>query len=279
MNQRKRFPFVLFVALLAICLTACSTGVNYGDAGAPSEGGALTLIGSTSLNKVANALAEGFQAQNAGIKAVVGGNGSSEGVKSVNDGTAQIGLLSRNLKEEEAPDSFDINIIAMDGIALITHSENRIASLTAQQIADIYTGKITNWSQVGGGDEKIVVIGREAASGTRSAFEELLRMEGEAMHENEYNDTGIVKQNVARNPGAIGYVSMSALDDTVYAIPVEGVAPSESALVDGSYPLSRPFLMISKKGSAEETVTAFYEYVRSDAGQELIRKAGVLPVQ
>ncbi len=239
--------------------------------------GALTLTGSTSMSDVGTALAEAFMIANPDVTVSVGGNGSGEGPTAVNDGTAQIGMLSRELKDKETPDAFDQYIIGFDGIAVIVNPACGVEDITPEQIADIYTGKITNWSELGGEDQPIQCIGREAASGTRGAFEELIGIEDIAIYAEEQNSTGNVKQSVAGNPNAIGYVSLSAVDDTVKALKLNGVDASEETVKTGDYVLQRPFLMIAKSGTTDELTNAFLDFVYSAEGQTIIADDGIVP--
>lgn len=239
--------------------------------------GTLTLTGSTSMADVSNALAESFMLENPDVTISVGGNGSGEGPTAVTDGTAQIGLLSRGLKDSESPENFDQYIIGFDGIAVIVNSESEVKDLTLEQVAQIYMGEITNWSEVGGKDAPIHAIGREAASGTRGAFEEILKAKDECKYTEEQNSTGSVKQSVASNPNAIGYVSLSAVDETVHAVSLNGVAPSIETVKSGDYELQRPFLMITTKGSNDELTQAFMSYVFSSAGMKVVADDGVVP--
>lgn len=239
--------------------------------------GALTLTGSTSMADVATALAETFMAANPGVTVSVGGNGSGEGPTAVNDGTAQIGLLSRDLKEEENAASFDKVIIGFDGIAVIVNSASGVNTLTTEQVTKIFKGEITNWKEVGGADTAIQCIGREAASGTRGAFEELMKIKDEASYAEEQNSTGNVKQAVSANPSAIGYVSISAVDASVTAIKLDGVDPIEENVKSGEYTLQRPFVMISKTGSTDALTTAFLDFVFSDPGMKIVADDGIVP--
>ena len=239
--------------------------------------GALTLTGSTSMSDVGTALAEAFMIANPDVTVSVGGNGSGEGPTAVNDGTAQIGMLSRELKDKETPDAFDQYIIGFDGIAVIVNPACGVEDITPEQIADIYTGKITNWSELGGEDQPIQCIGREAASGTRGAFEELIGIEDIAIYAEEQNSTGNVKQSVAGNPNAIGDVSLSAVDDTVKALKLNGVDASEETVKTGDYVLQRPFLMIAKSGTTDELTNAFLDFVYSAEGQTIIADDGIVP--
>lgn len=239
--------------------------------------GTLTLTGSTSMADVSNALAESFMLENPGVTISVGGNGSGEGPTAVNDGTAQIGLLSRGLKDSERPENFDQYIIGYDGIAVIVNSESEVKELTLEQVAQIYKGEITNWSEVGGKDAPIHAIGREAASGTRGAFEEILKVKDECIYTEEQNSTGSVKQSVTSNPNAIGYVSLSAVDETVHAVSLNGVTPSIDTVNNGDYELQRPFLMITTKSSSDELTQAFMSYVFSSEGMMIVADDGVVP--
>lgn len=277
----------------AVILTAfagCSSangGTSVGEGNSQQQGdslsGSLNLTGSTSMADVSNALAEKFREKNPGVQISVGGNGSGEAPTAVDSGTAQIGLLSREMKASENPDNYDVYEIGLDGIAVVVNPENGVSELTVEQIGQIYTGQITNWKELGGADLAIVTNGREAASGTRGAFEELVTAGGEPVQDkcrysNEYNSTGALKQAVAGNPGAIGYVSLSSVDETVKALTVEGVAPSEETVKDGSYKIQRPFIMIAKKGTADAATRAFLTFVSSAEGQQIILDDGVVPV-
>lgn len=291
--MKKRILSLLALTLTgAVILTAvagCSTsnsgtsiGTDASQSGS-SLSGSLNLTGSTSMADVSNALAEKFKEKNPDVQISVGGNGSGEAPAAVDGGTAQIGLLSRDVKDSENPDNYDIYTIGLDGIAIIVNPENGVSELTVEQVGKIYTGEITNWSELGGADLPIVPGGREAASGTRSAFEEIVKVGGEDVKDrckyaNEYNSTGALKQAVASNPGAIGYVSLSSVDETVKAVTIEGVSPSEQAVQDGSYKIQRPFVMIVKKGAADELSKAFLNFIASAEGQQIIQDDGVVPV-
>ncbi len=275
-------------AALVFAFTGCGrdnantgTPVSENGAGGSQVSGTLNLTGSTSMADVCNALTEKFMEKNPDVNATVGGNGSGEAPTAVDSGTAQIGLLSRELKESENPGNYNVYQIGLDGIAIVVNPENGVSELTVEQIGKIYTGEITNWKELGGADLAIVANGREAASGTRGAFEEIVKVGGEDIvdrckYANEYNSTGALKQAVAGNPGAIGYVSLSSVDDTVKAVTVEGVAPSEETVKDGSYKIQRPFIMITGK-NADSVTKAFLEFVASEEGQQIILDDGVVP--
>lgn len=244
---------------------------------ATSLSGSLTLTGSTSMADVANALAEAFSAKNPNVTVSVGGNGSGEGPTAVTDGTAQIGMLSRDLKDTETPASFDKYIIGQDGIAVVVNTATGVTALTTDQIVSIFTGKITNWKDVGGKDAAIQCIGREAASGTRSAFEELMKVKDLCVYKEEQNSTGNVKQAVSANPNAIGYVSLSAVDSTITAVDLNGVKATEENVSNGTYTLQRPFVMITKAGTTDALTKAFLDFVFGDDGMKIIADAGVVP--
>jgi phosphate transport system substrate-binding protein len=239
--------------------------------------GSLVLTGSTSMADVATALAEVFMTSNPDVTVSVGGNGSGEGPTAVKDGTAQIGMLSRDLKDSESPDQFDIHIIGYDGIAVIVNPSSGLTDLTSAQVAGIFSGSITNWKEVGGADRKIQCIGREAASGTRGAFEELMGIAEKAVYQEEQNSTGNVKQAVAANPDAIGYVSISAVDSSVTAVKLDGVLPSEDDVRTGAYTLQRPFVMITGAGSDDVLTAAFIDFVYSEQGMKIVADDGVVP--
>lgn len=290
--MKKILSAVLAVAVASAALVFAFTGcgrdnantgtpVSENGAGGSQVSGTLNLTGSTSMADVCNALTEKFMEKNPDVNATVGGNGSGEAPTAVDSGTAQIGLLSRELKESENPGNYNVYQIGLDGIAIVVNPENGVSELTVEQIGKIYTGEITNWKELGGADLAIVANGREAASGTRGAFEEIVKVGGEdivdrCQYANEYNSTGALKQAVAGNPGAIGYVSLSSVDDTVKAVTVEGVAPSEETVKDGSYKIQRPFIMITGK-NADSVTKAFLEFVASEEGQQIILDDGVVP--
>lgn len=257
-----------------------ATGSEQTDATEPENvqlSGNLTLIGSTSMADVSNALAEAFRNHHPDLSISVGGNGSGEGPVSVENGSADIGLVSREVRDTENPDDMNMYIMAFDGIALIVHPDSQIDSLTQEQAAAIYKGEIVNWSEVGGEDMPIHVIGREAASGTRGAFEEIIGVKDECQYTEEHNSTGSVKQSVASNPNAIGYVSLSAIDDTVKALAYNDVAPTVENVTSGAYSLQRPFVMVTWAASESENASAFMAFVYSEEGSQIISDDGLVP--
>ena len=240
--------------------------------------GTVTLAGSTSMQKLCEAMIESFEEAYPDITVTAEYTGSGAGLEALAGGKTDIGNASRSLKDGEKQSGAVENIVAIDGIAVITHKDSVVSDLTAQQLTDIYTGKITNWKDLGGADEAIVVLGREAGSGTRGAFEELLKIEDQCAYAQELDSTGGVLAKVAATPGSIGYVSLDVVDDTVKALSLDGVAPTEENIVAGSYKLSRPFVMATL-GTIEEQndlVKTWFHYVQSDEGQTVIKAMGLI---
>ena len=240
--------------------------------------GTVTLAGSTSMQKLCEAMIESFEESYPDITVTAEYTGSGAGLESLVGGKTDIGNASRALKDGEKDSGAVENIVAIDGIAVITHTSNTVSDLTSQQLTDIYTGKITNWKDLGGADEAIVVLGREAGSGTRGAFEELLDVADQCAYAQELDSTGGVLAKVASTPGSIGYVSLDVVDDTVKALSLDGVEPTEENIVAGSYKLSRPFVMATL-GTVEEQndlVKTWFNYVQSDEGQAVIKAMGLI---
>lgn len=242
--------------------------------------GSIQMVGSTSMEKLANALAESFMEKYPDVTVTAEFVGSGAGIEAVIAGTADIGNSSRNLKDEEKTNGAVENIVAIDGIAVCVDSSNVVEGLTKDQLADIYLGNMTNWSEVGGADSPIIVVGREAGSGTRGAFEELLGVEDQCAYANELDSTGAVMAKVASTPGAIGYVSLDAVDDSVIALPLEGVEPTAENIKAGNYFLSRPFVMATKGEISEqsELVQAWFDYVLGEEGQAVASQVGLITV-
>ena len=260
---------------LAIALTALMIVTAF--AGCSSKDASVSTDGSTSMEKVINTLGEAFVAKNKGVKFTYNPTGSGSGITAVKEGRCDIGLSSRALKEEEKASGLQETVLAYDGIAIIVNPENPVADLTIDQIAKMYTGKITNWKDVGGSDQEIVLIGREAGSGTRDGFESITGTKNECQYRQELTSTGDVIATVAQNPNAIGYASLSAIKNTVKALTVGGVAPSEATVKDGSYQVQRPFVLVTMKGKAlSKTAQAFFDYVTSSDVNDLISSAGVV---
>ena len=242
--------------------------------------GTISLAGSTSMQKLADALAETFMDANSGVTVTVEYSGSSAGIESLLNGSCDIGDASRNLKDSEKSGGAVENIVAIDGIAVIVDKNNTVAGLTKQQLSDIYTGAVTNWSEVGGSDTPIVVVGREAGSGTRGAFEEILKVEDACKYAVECDSTGAAMAKVASTEGAIGYVSLDVLDDSVNALNLDDVAPTSDNIVAGTYFLCRPFVMATKGEISEqnELVQAFFDFLKSDEGKAVVKAVGLITV-
>lgn len=238
----------------------------------------VTMAGSSSMEKFANALAEGFMAKHPDVTVTAEFTGSSTGIESVLTGRVDIGNASRSLSEEEKSAGAVENIVAIDGIVIITDAINPVANLSTEQLIGIYQGSIRNWSEVGGADMAIVVVGRESGSGTRDTFEKLLGIRDGSAYANELNSVGAVKARVALTPGAIGYISPDVLDDTVQVLSLDGIEPSEENIKSGNYPLSRPFIMVTNGEISEqsEMVREIFVYLKSEEGKELIRTVGLI---
>ena len=236
----------------------------------------VSTDGSTSMEKVIGSLGEVFQ-EETGITFTYNPTGSGSGIKAVSEGRCDIGLSSRELKAEEAESGLTGTVLAYDGIAIIVNPENAVEDLTSETLAKIYTGEITNWSEVGGVDGEIVLIGREAGSGTRDGFESITGTEDACKYRQELTSTGDVITTVAQNPNAIGYASLASIKDTVKAVSVDGVVPSEETIKDGSYVVQRPFVLVTKTDAAlSEGAQQFFDYITSDAAVEIISAAGVV---
>ena len=258
--------------------TAAATTAAAETTEAAKLSGTVTLAGSTSMQKLCEAMIESFEEAYPDITVTAEYTGSGAGLESLVGGKTDIGNASRALKDGEKDSGAVENIVAIDGIAVITHTSNTVSDLTSQQLTDIYTGKITNWVDLGGADEAIVVLGREAGSGTRGAFEELLDVADQCAYAQELDSTGGVLAKVASTPGSIGYVSLDVVDGTVKALSLDGVEPTEENIVAGSYKLSRPFVMATL-GTVDEQndlVKTWFNYVQSDEGQAVIKAMGLI---
>ena len=250
---------------------------NTNDSSTVELSGTVNTDGSTSMESVVKALGEAFMELNPGVTVNYSGTGSGTGIQSAIDGTCDLGLSSRALKDEEKQNGAVENIVALDGVAVVINPANGVEDLTVEQIAQIFTGEITNWSELGGTDGEIAVFGREAGSGTRGAFEEIVGVEDACKYTNEYSSTGDVIGNVASNPNAIGYASLSAVNDTVKAVKVKGVSPSEDTVKDGSYEIQRPFVMVTKEGAElSEATQAFLDFAMSADAADIIAAAGAV---
>lgn len=247
----------------------------------PALSGKLTVTGSTSMNEVCNALGEEFKKLYPEVQFNKGGNGSGEGPTAVTNGTAQIGDLSRDVKDEENPDSFDTFQIAIDGIAVIVNPGNGVADLTKEQIAQIYTGEVTNWKDLGGADGTISVIGRDAQSGTREGFESIFGIKEKCKYAAELGATGDIVTNVAGDPNAIGYISLGSVNDSIKALKVGGVEASDENIINGTYVVSRPFVQICKKGASESDplIKAWFDFLYSDTGKAIVEECKLIPTE
>lgn len=261
---------------------AASTTDNTADTQTEQKdlSGTITMAGSTSMEKLANAVAESFMEKYPNVTVTAEFTGSSAGIESLLAGSVNIGNSSRALKDSEKENGAVENIVAIDGIAVVTDTANAVTDLTKEQLISIYTGQTTNWSELGGEDTAIVVVGREAGSGTRGAFEELLEIQDQCTYANELDSTGAVMAKVASTPGAIGYVSLDVLDDTVQAFSLEGVAATAENIKAGDYFLSRPFVMATKGEISEQDalVQELFNYLSSEEGKAVISAVGLINV-
>ncbi len=278
----KKLISLVLAALMALSLfAACGTdNTDTEDNTDTAEvTGTVSTDGSTSMEKVIMSLGESFEAENNGITVSYNPTGSGSGITAVSEGRCDIGLASRALKDDEKAAGLEETVLALDGIAIIVNPENEVSDLTIEQIADIYTGKITNWKDVGGADAEIVLIGREAGSGTRDGFESITGTEDECQYRQELTSTGDVITTVAGNPNAIGYASLASVKDTVKALSVGGVAPTEATVSDGSYEVQRPFVLVTKSGTElSAAAQKFFDYATSTAANDVISAAGAVPV-
>ena len=266
--------------------SAAESTVAAGSEAAPAEttadlSGSISMVGSTSMEKLANALSEAFMEEHPDVTVTAEFVGSGAGIEAVTNGTTDIGNSSRSLKDEEKAAGVVENVVAIDGIAVCVDPANEVADLTKEQLTNIYNGTITNWKEVGGVDEPIIVIGREAGSGTRGAFEELVDLKDACKYANELDSTGAVIAKVASTPGAIGYASLDALDDSVKALSLEGVEATAENIKAGNYFLSRPFVMATKGEISEQNdlVQAWFDYVMGDEGQQIASEVGLITVK
>ena len=266
MKLKKLFAIVSAAAVLCVIFAGCgSSGV--------------TTDGSTSMEKVIGALGEAFESDT-GVAVSYNPTGSGSGIKAVLAGNCDIGLSSRNLKDEEKASGLVETVVALDGIAIVVNPENPVSDLDIDTIAKIYTGEITNWKDVGGNDAQIVLIGREAGSGTRDGFESITDTEGNCKYRQELTSTGDVITTVSGNPDAIGYASLAAVKDNVKALKVGGVTPTEETVKDGSYIIQRPFVLVTKQGvTLSDNAQKFFDYITSADASAVISAAGAVPVK
>ena len=291
----KRIMSIALCLVLALSLAACgqtaapaATTAPVASAAPATEApataaaaklsGTVATDGSTSMEKVVGALGEAFMEANPDTTFTYNPTGSGSGIQAVQEGRCDIGLSSRALKDAEKEAGLTETVLAYDGIAMIVNPANPVEDLSLEQIADIYTGKITNWSEVGGNDSQIVLIGREAGSGTRGGFEEIVGVVDACQYRQELSSTGDVITTVAQNPDAIGYASLAAVKDTVKALKVAGVTPTEATVKDGTYTIQRPFVLATKTGEKlNDVAQAFFDYATSAEAGEIITAAGAVP--
>ena len=289
--MKKTLALILTLALSLAALTGCGSKTETPadtntDSSAQTEApaalsGSVSTNGSTSMEKVIGALSEQFMADNSGVTVTYDPTGSGAGIEAASNGSADIGLASRALKDEEKAGGLTETIVALDGIAVIVNADSKVADLTVEQIGKIFTGEITDWSEVGGDAGTISCIGREAGSGTRDGFESITGTKDACKLDQELTSTGGVIEAVAGNLNAIGYASLSAVEgkNTVKAVTVGGVACTEATVLDGSYAIQRPFVLVTKTGeNLSPAAQAFFDYATSSAASQLIKAAGAVPV-
>ena len=289
--MKKTLALILTLALSLAALTGCGSKTETPadtntDSSAQTEApatlsGSVSTNGSTSMEKVIGALSEQFMADNSGVTVTYDPTGSGAGIEASSNGSADIGLASRTLKDEEKAGGLTETIVALDGIAVIVNADSKVADLTVEQIGKIFTGEITDWSEVGGDAGTISCIGREAGSGTRDGFESITGTKDACKLDQELTSTGGVIEAVAGNPNAIGYASLSAVEgkNTVKAVTVGGVACTEATVLDGSYAIQRPFVLVTKTSvTLSPAAQAFFDYATSSAASQLIKAAGAVPV-
>lgn len=283
---------IALCAVLAVCLlagcgsggTSSSTPASGSQSAAGSDSaealsGKVTTGGSTSVEKVIAALSEAFMEANGGVTITYDPTGSGAGITGASEGTLDIGLSSRALKDEEKAGGLKETVFALDGIAIIVNKENTVTDLSLEQIKGLATGEITNWSEVGGPDAPVVLVGREAGSGTRDGFESIVDVKDACKYDQELTSTGSVIAAVAANPNAFGYASLSAVDEKVSAVTVEGVAASEATVQDGTYKIQRPFVFVTKEGAElSAAAQAFIDFAASSAADGMITAAGAVPL-
>ena len=279
----KKIIALVLTALLALSLVACGSETKTDDADKTEDKtstaltGSVSTDGSTSMEKVIGALSESFMAQNSGVTVNYNPTGSGSGITAVQEGTCDIGLSSRALKDEEKSAGLKETVLAYDGIAIIVHPDNPVSDLSVEQIAKLYTGEITNWKDVGGNDAEIVLIGREAGSGTRDGFESITDTKDACQYRQELTSTGDVINTVSQNPDAIGYASLSAVGDSVKALTVGGVEATEATVKDGSYVVQRPFVLVTKEGTElSPAAQGFFDYALSADAASIIAAAGAV---
>lgn len=272
--MRKLITVLLCALLGAFAFAGCAEREEI------REGGTVSTDGSTSMEKVIGALGESFEQNNEGVSFTYNPTGSGSGITAVSEGRCDIGLSSRALKDEEKALGLEETILAYDGIAIIVNPQNPVSDLSLEDIAKIYTGDITNWSEIGGADSEISLIGREAGSGTRDGFESITKTEERCRYRQELTSTGDVITTVSQNPNAIGYASLASVNDSVKAVTVNGIEASEDTVKSGAYVVQRPFVLVTKKDTPlSDTARKFFDYAVSGDASEIISKAGAVSVK
>ena len=278
----KKIIALILTLVLTLSLAACGSDSNSNTANSDNNDsaavtGTVSTDGSTSMEKVIGALGESFMAANEGVEFTYNPTGSGAGITAAQEGRCDIGLSSRALKDEEKAGGLKETVLAYDGIAIIVNPENPVNDLTLDQIAKLYTGEITNWKDVGGNDAEVVLIGREAASGTRDGFESITGTKDKCQYRQELTSTGDVITAVSQNPDAIGYASLASIKDSVKALNVDGVTPSEATVKDGSYKVQRPFVLVTVEGKELTPVAQkLFDYITSPDAAAIIAKAGAV---
>ena len=276
----KKIVKLGIVFLLMISLVACGSSKNEesGNESEESETKTVSTDGSTSMEKVIGALGESFMANNSGVTFTYNPTGSGSGITAVSEGRCDIGLSSRALKDEEKESGLVETVLAYDGIAIIVNNDNPVSDISLEDLAKVYTGEITNWSELGGNDAEIVLIGREAGSGTRDGFESITGTTDKCQYRQELTSTGDVITNVSQNPDAIGYASLASVKDSVKALSVDGVEANEDTIKDGTYAIQRPFVLVTKEGvELSSTAQSFYDFATSSEANDIIKAAGCVP--
>lgn len=268
--MKKIITVILIISLMAILFTGCG-----------AENDKYTIVstdGSTSMEKVMGYLSEAYSDKNEDVKITYNPTGSGSGIKAVKEGRCDIGLSSRDLENDEKQ-SLKETIIAVDGIAIIINSKNKVRDLSIEQISSLFCGEVTNWNELGGNNSPIVLIGREAASGTRDGFESVIKATNKCKYSQELTSSGDVAQAVASNPNAIGYVSLAAINESINIISIDSVYPSKETIQNGSYKIRRDFLFITKENDKlSKCAQEFFNYVTSGMADDFIEKAGFIPI-
>lgn len=281
----KKIIKLCLALLVMMSLVACSGKTSTDDenvngGSTTTETKTVSTDGSTSMEKVIGALGESFMKNNEGVNFTYNPTGSGSGITAVSEGRCDIGLSSRALKDEEKANGLVETVLAYDGIAIIVNNDNPVTNISLEDLTKVYTGEITNWKELGGSDSEIVLIGREAGSGTRDGFETITDTKDNCKYRQELTSTGDVITTVSTNPDAIGYASLASVKDNVKALTVDGVSPAEATIKDDSYPIQRPFVLVTKSGIAlSKTAQSFYDFATSSDANEVIAAAGCVPVK